>query len=391
MMPRETDYELTLAPDVLRWARERARLTPDEVAQGIDVPAEQVAEWESAGQIRKSAADKLSQLTRTPLGYLLLPEPPSEELPIADFRSLTGAKPEHPSPELYATLMAMIRRQSWASEVLAEDGEQPLEFVGAHDWEKSDPVVVADYMRKTLGLAESWHERLDHAGARKHLFECMDRANILVVINGVVGNDTKRPLDPAEFRGFALVDEHAPLVFVNSNDAISAQIFTLAHEMAHLVVGKSGISLCDGHENPILIESFCNRTAAEFLVPGTKLKKFKEHMRGDADMISAAANFFCVSEMVVAYRAADLGLITQHELGKRLARYRQHLVSVKASSGEVGGNFWKTQQYRVGRRFGKTVVREVLAGKLTYIAAWRLTGLRGSSFDKYIEKMRAVR
>ncbi len=390
-MPRETDYKLTLAPDVLRWARERARLTLSEVAEGIDVPAEQVAEWESAGQIRKSAADKLPQLTHTPLGYLLLPEPPSEELPIADFRSFSGAKPEHPSPELYATLMAMIRRQSWASEVLVRDGARPLEFVGAHDWEKSDPVVVAAYMRKTLGLADSWHEQLDRPGARRYLFDRMDRAQILAVINGVMGNDTSRRLDPAEFRGFALADEYAPLVFVNGSDAISAQIFTLAHEMAHLVVGKGGLSLCDFQDNPGSVERFCNRTAAEFLVPSTKLRKFKEYMRDDADMISAAANFFCVSEMVIAYRAADLGLISRDELRMRLDSNRHQVAGARDPSSKGGGNYWKIQKYRIGQSFGMKVAREVLADRLTYIGAWRLTGLKGRSFDKYIEQLRVSR
>ena len=98
---------------------------------------------------------------------------------------------------------------------------------------------------------------------------------MLVVFSGIVGNNTHRKLETEEFQGFALVDEYAPLVFVNSADFRAAQMFTLAHEIAHLFVGETGVSSFDNLQpTEDLTEQFCNRIAAEFLAPEEELRAF---------------------------------------------------------------------------------------------------------------------
>ena len=103
-------------------------------------------------------------------------------------------------------------------------------------------------------------------GRARHLCQCAEACGLLVVFNGVVGNNTHRRLDRNEFQGFALVDDYAPLVFVNGADSREAQMFTLAHELAHVFSGAEGVS------NLEVTERFCHRAAAKFLVQAGDLQ-----------------------------------------------------------------------------------------------------------------------
>jgi Zn-dependent peptidase ImmA (M78 family) len=100
-----------------------------------------------------------------------------------------------------------------------------------------------------------------------------DGSGILVVMNGVVGNNTRRKLDPQEFRGFVLCDRHAPLILINGADFKSAQMFTLAHELAHGWVNRDALfNLPDLDPGSSEVERFCNRGAAEVLIPTRELE-----------------------------------------------------------------------------------------------------------------------
>ena len=208
--------KITLQPKVLRWARERAGLSQEDLAKRIPVSVGRVKEWEETGKISIAQTGKLAAKTYTPLGYLYLSEPPDESLPIRDFRTRDDTPPKGPSPNLLDTVYQMQRRQAWMRDDLIEGGADPLPFVDAYSL-TNDHTEVAAAMRDALGLADGWAEVLSTwSDALRTLHERLEGARILAVFNGVVGNNTSRKLDPNEFQGFALVDEYAPLVFVNS-------------------------------------------------------------------------------------------------------------------------------------------------------------------------------
>lgn len=116
----------------------------------------------------------------------------------------------------------------------------------------------------------------------------------------------------SEFRGFALVDEYAPLIFINGADFTSAQMFTLIHELVHIWIGEGGVSNFEAMQPlPIEIERYCNAVAAEVLVPRAELTKYWPLVRGVANPFAAIARRFKVSTIVAARRALDLDLITR--------------------------------------------------------------------------------
>ncbi len=288
-------------------------------------------------------ARKLAYQTLTPLGILFLRSPPDDPLPVADFRTVGKATPRKPSPELLATVTAMLMRQDWLSEELKREEIPPLKYVQSHDVQVSSPESVAEGMREAFQLDCGWQAGMNYAAAREHLYASMANAGILPVINGIVGNNTHRPLDPAGFRGFALIDNRAPLVFVNGNDAHAAQIFTLANEAAHVLIGKSGVSLCSPLEKTQAVEAFCNKAAASFLVPAELLSKQWSCLPEDEARIGKIAKSFCVSKHVIAVRARDLRLMTHRQFRDFCAEYRQSECAgcspdrIRAPQGNGGG------------------------------------------------------
>ena len=378
---------IALRPQVLRWARQRASLTEEELANGLHVRTERVLAWEQTGKISVAQADKLAQRTHTPLGFLYLSEPPESRLPIADFRTRRDEAPRRPSVDLIETVETMQRRQAWMRDELIDQGAEPLPFVAAY---QSDAQLeqVATAMRRSLGLAHGWASRVQTwSEALRELRVSAERAGVLVVFNGIVGNNTHRSLDPAEFQGFALVDEYAPLVFINGADFRAAQMFTLAHELAHLFVGETGVSVFRNLEaSSHVTERSCNRIAAEFLVPEQELRNFWRMTQTGEDPYQAIARQFKVSTLVAARRAFELDLTDRDAFH----HFYQEFVKMERRTSEnrpTGGDFWKTQNWRIGRRFGAAVVRAVKEGRLLYREAYNLTGLRGDTFESMAEKM----
>jgi Zn-dependent peptidase ImmA (M78 family) len=378
--------------EVLRWAMARSGLTIDDL-QGRFPKAQQWDAGESGPTLRQLEA--IARLTSTPLGFFFLVEPPEERLPVPYFRTLGDERPSGPSPDLLETIQVMQQRQAWMREFLIEQGEEALAFV--RSVQPAEPCAsVAERIRRAMGLGEGWGAELPTwTHALRALREAAEEAGILVVVNGVVGNNTHRKLHPGEFRGFVLVDEYAPLVFVNGADGKAAQMFTLAHELAHVVFGSSAaFDLREMQPADDPTEQACNRVAAEFLIPERELRGVWPSVKGDPEPFQAIARRFKVSEIVAARRALDLGLVNKTVFLDFLHAYQADERRVVAAEPKrKRGDFYPTQNLRVGRRFASAVVRAVAEGKLLYSDAYKLTGLYGRSFERYAARlqMRALR
>jgi Zn-dependent peptidase ImmA (M78 family) len=379
---------VAVSPEILRWARDRAGKDVEE----LQAKFPRILEWETE-EVRPTLKqlEKYAKATYTPFGYFFLQAPPEEKLPIPHFRTQTAGAPERPSPDLLETVQTMQRRQDWLREALVQDGEPPIPFIGAA--RPDEPIeTVATRMRAALGLAQVWAQALPSwTAALQTLRDAMDAAGVIVVTNGVVGNNTRRKLDPREFRGFVLVDEYAPLVFVNGADAKAAQMFTLAHEYAHLWFGQSAaFDLRELQPASDRIEIACNAVAAEFLVAEAELRAQWDRAQAQARPFDYLARHFKVSAIVAARRALDLALIARRTF---FDFYRDHLAEAqrRAENAAGGGDFYLNQNVRLGRRFAVAVIHAVQEGRLTYREAYTLTGLWGQTFDKYVAELRGGR
>ncbi len=369
--------------ELLRWARERAGVAQED----LETKFKKLPEWES-GDIQPTLKqlEAFARAVHVPFGYMFLREPPDERLPIADFRTVADTARTSASPDLIDTLYAMQRRQAWLREHLVENEAEPLDFAASARISEN-PGAVGLEMRRTLGLDEGWASGVrSWQDAVHELRRMIERLGAMAVINGIVGNNTHRRLSVAEFRGFALTDRYAPLIFVNGADVKSAQMFTLAHELAHIWLGEGGIS---GFENLLpggtKVEDWCNRAAAEFLVPSRELRERWTQVRREQRRFEALARSFKVSPVVAARRAMDLNLIERSDFFEFYERYIDGEHRGGATSG--GGDFYNNQNARVGKLFATHVMGAALGGEIGFREAYELTGLRGGTFQDYADSL----
>ena len=366
-------------PELLRWARERAGVAQADLAAKF----KKLPEWE-AGETRPTfkQLEAFAGAVHVPFGYLFLSEPPDERLPISDFRTVAETANARPSPDLLDTLYAMQRRQAWLREHLVENDAELLTFAASARI-SDDPDAIGREMRRVLGIEEGWAAGVSTwQDAVNELRRMIEGLGVMAVINGVVGNNTHRRLRVEEFRGFALTDRYAPLIFVNGADAKSAQMFTLAHELAHIWLGEAGLS---GFENLLPVgtdvEDWCNRAAAELLVPSQELRRHWTRLRRARKPFEAVARSFRVSPVVAARRAMDLKLVER----RVFFDFYEHHISREHRGGTrpSGGNFYNNQNTRVGRLFATHVMRAAMEGQVGFKEAYQLTGLKGGTFQDY--------
>ena len=377
---------VAVTPDILRWARERAGLQVEDLIGRFP----KLAAWER-GELSPTfnQLESFAKATHVPFGFLFLPEPPDLPMPIPDFRTLSNRQPGEASPDLLDTIYAMQRRQAWLREERLDGDAEPLAFVGSAHLSDA-PDAVGREMRRLLGLVDGWAAQVrTWQEAVSALRAAIEEQGVIAVINGIVGNDTHRRLNVEEFRGFALTDDLAPLIFVNGADAKSAQMFTLAHELAHLWLGAEGAGLSgfpgifpDGGR----VETFCDGAAAEFLVPAAELRALWPQVAADASPFESLAGAFKVSPIVIGRRAMDLGLTDRTPFFEFYDAYVQSERRQK-SRGIGGGSFYNNQNLRVGRLFAIQVMRAAKEGRIGFKDAYDLTGLHGGTFQEYASRL----
>ncbi len=359
--------------NLLAWARERSGASAEDVLARF--PA--FDDWTTGrSQPTLKQLEKFAQAVHVPIGYLFMAEPPEEPLPVPDFRTMGDVAILRASPDLLETLYQCQQRQDWYRDYARVHREPSIPFVGSITG-SSDVVDVAARMRETFsfGIAErgaTWSEAL------RRLIESCDRRGVLVMVSGIVGSNTHRKLDPHEFRGFALADELAPVVFINGADTKAAQIFTLAHELVHLGMGESGVDDVDmsaAEDNAT--ERFCNAVAAEFLLPAVSLAGASIGLDQLTAELDRLARDFKVSTLVVLRRLFDLKYLTWTQYRSAYVEERERVLEILGRRSESGGgNFYNTQPLRVSKRFARALIESTREGQTLHRDAFAMLGFK---------------
>ena len=381
---------IEISKELLNWvvARVRVDLLPSSTANLINA-------WISGEKEPTfNQIEDVSKKTGIPLGYFFLETPPTEDLSLVDYRTVDSLELSNPSRNLIDTIHDMEQIQDWMRNCLIDEGSGPMHYVGAMREELS-MVTFAQYVRSVLDIKLEWFEDTQTPEQSfNYIRSAISNAGILVMMNGIVGSNTHRPLSIDEFRGFALVDDYAPLIFINTNDSVNGRLFSLLHEVAHVFIGENSL-FNDRYSTAGRVkkeETLCNAVAAEILVPQISFTaKWKEHAYEDKEIvIEDLARYYKCGITVIARKALDNHYIDS-ALYNRTAKMAVEKYNEKRKylkeRGNSGGDFYNTLASRIDKRFLFTLANSVYNGRTLYTDAFRFTNTNRTTFSNLINNV----
>ncbi len=384
---------------MISWALRRLGADLESLASP-KVNAARLSAWERGDEFpSEGQAEALADRLGIAYAMLFMPEVPPDERPtLADLRTLDGRPVKKPSINFLKVLDTTAARQDWYRE--ENPTAKPLLFIAKFSAQDGASAVAED-MRAVLRVSREFREGAsNYEEFLKLLIEKAENAGVLVMRSSLVGHATKRSLNVKEFRGFALVDSLAPIVFINDADAKAAQIFTFAHELAHLWVGAPGISdrnpnVKDSSKNAI--ELLCDHVAAEFLVPEREFLTRWSPARTLEENMRFAERYFRVSSLVVLRRAKDLSRITfdvfltkieeQYDFYRRREAEKRKAEAREGQKKKRGGNFWASFDLRNSAKFNAAVVASIRAQRTTFAEAGVLFGITPAAAARYVQRL----
>lgn len=372
-----------VSPEVVEWVI-------SQVGEHTE-PLKSLNQWKTGEKIPTfNEIQDISKKTRIPLGYFFLKTPPKEEIKLLEYRTIASEEFDNPSRDLIDTIADMEEIVDWTRDYLIAEGSEINPIVGKLKHE-TNVMVMAEYIREVLGLSIDWFKTT--ANSFNYLRDTISEAGVLVMMNGVVRNNTHRPLDINEFRAFTLIDEFAPLIFINAADSASGRLFSLLHEFVHICLGVDNLfndnrySTFNGVKKQ---ETLCNAVAAEILVPaslfGSIWDAHSDQSGSIDEIVENVARYFTCGRIVIARRALDTGRIEQPAYDEivRIARADFHK---QKQTKKTGGDFYRTKESRIDKRFLAFLVDSVSRGKTLYSEAFKLTDTNRHTFPKLVERM----
>ena len=337
-------------------------------------------------------AQKLAKRLRVPFGYLFLADPPAEELPIPDFRRAPGGAHRRPSVDLRDVIADVLRHQDWYRDFRLDAGEPEVPFVGRFSAKSAVADVAADIAR-SLDFDTEVRGEPRRDGFLRAFVHQVEALGVLVMRNGVVRQATNRSLDVEEFRGFAIADPLAPVIFLNNADSPAGQIFTLAHELAHIWIGRGGISDADltiQGSGSTHIEAYCNEVAGEVLVPwGRIAERWRRRTSSESEWLRNVASEYRVSSVMVARQLWAHEAISR-EMFFELYESERAKWTTQDAATPSGGDYYKNVPIRNSRLLTEAVLESVAASETLIRDASRLLGVKPANLPKLRASMGAA-
>lgn len=378
----------TVSSDVLTWMLNQAR---NNVVASKYI--ESLEAWKAG--IKKPTFNQIQTVSNgihVPLGYFFLSQAPIENIPLMEYRTIPNAEQCIPSRELIDTIDDMEQIIDWTREYLVTNGNDVNHLVGKVKG-KTDVQEIVAFIRHSLGLKENWFEGVENSRDYfKRLRERISEAGVLVMMNGIVKNNTHRPLELSEFRAFAIIDDYAPLIFINASDSPNGRLFSLLHEFTHICLGINNLYNADYTRTVGLnkIDALCNAVAAEILVPEKIFHDswvaYKNTITEEKVIIDKLSAYFKCSSIVIARKALENNYISK-SLYDLISKATVNKYIEQKSKNKGGGNYYLTMGTRLDKRFFNLIFDSVSQGNTGFTEAFRLTNTNRNTFNQVAEAL----
>ena len=381
---------VNITPEVISWVINHTKV--EDINSSL---YEKMLQWKNGEKVPTfNQVEDVSRATNIPLGYFFLQKPPVEKLAILEYRTIDSYFTSNPSRNLIDTINNMESIQEWMKDYLIKSDNAELNYVGSMK-NNSNSKIIAENIREILGLEKKWYSFCtDASESFRVIRRKLESAGIVVMVSGIVGQNTHRKLSIEEFRAFTLLDNYAPLIFVNSNDSKNGKLFSLLHETAHIWVGASNF-YNDRYSNAVKVgqkEIICNSVAAEILVPNEIfINQWNGLVNKSAyEKIEKLASIFRCGTTVIARRALDNGYIVSDIYNKISEEAIKHYMENEENKSSSGGDYYVTAASRYDNRFLIALDNSIHEGKTQFTDAYRLTNTNRKTFSKLVDKVRGI-
>ena len=337
-------------PEILKWARTTLNMSTEEVGRRLGKKTSDIAAWE-IGESTPTyiQLERLAyEIYKRPIAIFFFPQVPLEDGPEKSFRTL----PDFELAKLPSTVIQQIRRGQAMQLKLHElcNGNNPAERhllkefkVDKHTEVSPAAFSLREYLGISLDIQVKWtRPDLAFSGWR----DAIESAGIFIF---------KNAFRQEEISGFCLYDAEFPIIYVNNSMPSTRQTFTLFHELAHLLMKTGGIDKINDDFLTTLkpeakrVEIFCNRLAADFLVPETDFNKQIKELKITENDIKILANRYCVSREVIARKLFDREKVDQKTYTKLAEKWRNQVKQSHRS--DKGGDYYNTQKSYLGQQY----------------------------------------
>jgi len=377
------ENNLPINSKILKWARISAGYTKEQVAERINKSLKIIEDWEEGkytptySQLETLAYD----IYKRPLVVFFFENEPQEENLKKEFRTLPESEIESFSPEFLKFIRAARDKQFVLRELFPQGNPSKTFLLKNFPFNKSYPDVAAKSLRDFIGLSEDMQKKLKSSEEAYKVYRSILAEYGIFIF--------QYPIDKVEARGFCLYDAEFPVIVVSSKDETNGKIFTVFHELCHLISRTSSITKSEEYLNfrnkeSRIIEVFCNKFAADVLVPADLLRNLilvrqNLNKKWDLERLQQIAKKFKVSVEVILRRLLDLKLASKEEY----EAFRTNLVNLPPKKKPDGGPTYSvTTVSQLGPSFIGTIFSNMYEGKITSFQASEYLNVKINNLHK---------